>query len=230
MSDRDHSSDAGVFDRVAALTGRRLRLAAGIAGAEPHPSDRVVGRVVWLAIPVAVIDLRVVPVVAAAVVALQFLSRRRDRHTADRALMQELPPVVDLLSVAVAGGLTIPMAVQAVGDRLDGRFAAALGDCHELALRGQRLADALERLSDRFGDPVRPLIRVLVSAERYGTPLADALQQVAVDVRTARRRHAETTARRLPVLLLFPLVVCVLPAFVLLTVVPVLVSSLAALR
>ena len=44
-----------------------------------------------------------------------------------------------------------------------------------------------------------------------------------------RRREAEERARRLPVQLLFPLVVCVLPAFGLLAVVPLLAGSLPAL-
>ena len=45
-----------------------------------------------------------------------------------------------------------------------------------------------------------------------------------------RRRRAEVAARKLPVKLLFPLVLCILPAFALLTVVPVIVSSLRALE
>ena len=46
----------------------------------------------------------------------------------------------------------------------------------------------------------------------------------------AGRHELEVAARRLPVLLLFPLVLCVLPAFVLLTVVPLLASSLHDLQ
>ena len=49
---------------------------------------------------------------------------------------------------------------------------------------------------------------------------------LAREARLDRRRRAEARARRVPVLLLFPLVLCVLPAFGLLTVVPLLVGSL----
>jgi hypothetical protein len=45
-----------------------------------------------------------------------------------------------------------------------------------------------------------------------------------------RRRRAEEDARRLPVQLLFPLVLCVLPAFGLLAVVPLLLASLQSLQ
>ena len=44
-----------------------------------------------------------------------------------------------------------------------------------------------------------------------------------------RRRRAEEAARRLPVQLLFPLVLCVLPAFVLLAVVPLLLAAVPQL-
>ena len=67
---------------------------------------------------------------------------------------------------------------------------------------------------------------MLVASERYGVPLTEGLDRVAREARLERRRRAEERARRLPVLLLFPLVLCVLPAFGLLTVVPLLVGSL----
>jgi tight adherence protein C len=81
-----------------------------------------------------------------------------------------------------------------------------------------------------LGEPVRPLVRALTSSERYGVPLRDALDRLAVEVRLDRRRRAEEAARRVPVKLLFPLVLCVLPAFALLTVVPLLVGAFRSLR
>jgi tight adherence protein C len=53
---------------------------------------------------------------------------------------------------------------------------------------------------------------------------------LATDVRADRRRRAEEAARRVPVKLLFPLVLCVLPAFALLTVAPLLAGALGSLR
>jgi tight adherence protein C len=59
--------------------------------------------------------------------------------------------------------------------------------------------------------------------------LAPGLERLSLELRLDRRRRAEIEARRVPVRLLAPLVVCVLPAFALLTVVPLLVASLRAL-
>ena len=55
-------------------------------------------------------------------------------------------------------------------------------------------------------------------------------ERLAEDARRTELRRAETRARRVPVLLLFPLVLCILPAFALLTVAPLLASAVGALR
>jgi pilus assembly protein TadC len=79
------------------------------------------------------------------------------------------------------------------------------------------------------GPAARPLLDALLQHDRYGTPLLPALERVAIEARARRRRRAEEAARRLPVVLLFPLVLTTLPAFVLLTVVPLLAGSLGSL-
>ena len=92
---------------------------------------------------------------------------------------------------------------------------------------GRPTAEVLEAAGrGRSVPPARPLVDVLLASERYGVPLGDGLDRVAREARLERRRRAEERARRVPVLLLFPLVLCVLPAFGLLTVVPLLVGSL----
>ena len=84
------------------------------------------------------------------------------------------------------------------------------------------------RLGD-LGAAVRPLVAALVAAERYGAAVGARLERLALDARLAHRRRAEEAARRLPVQLLFPLVGCILPAFGLLTVVPLLAASMPRL-
>ena len=53
---------------------------------------------------------------------------------------------------------------------------------------------------------------------------------LADDIRTERRRHAERHARTLPVRLAFPLVLCTLPSFVLVAIVPALLGAVSTLR
>jgi tight adherence protein C len=74
------------------------------------------------------------------------------------------------------------------------------------------------------------LTAALQGAERYGAPLGDALERIAADVRRQRRQRAEEAARTLPVRLIFPLVLCTLPALVLLTIAPVVAGAVRSLR
>lgn len=154
-------------------------------------------------------------------------SRRARRRAAEVAA--SLPEAVDLLALAVTAGCTVPQAVAVVAARGHGAVARSLRGVVAATGRGARCADALEALPTALGDAVRPLVAPLVACERYGAPVADALDRVASEVRAGQRRRAEEAARRIPVKLLFPLVLCILPAFALLTVVPLLAGGLASL-
>lgn len=117
-----------------------------------------------------------------------------------------------------------------VAARAGGPAGVELRAAERRIRHGERTADALELVARDLGEPVRPLVTVLCASERYGTPLVPALEQLAREARTERRRRAEEAARRVPVKLLFPLVLCTLPAFALLTVVPLLIGSFDSLR
>ncbi len=182
----------------------------------------------------AMIALVVDPVMGLAVGAVMWITpyrRRAQLHRRKQAeIIEELPEAIDLLRLAVSSGLNVHLAVAAVGERLGGPVGDGLAEAVQRALAGMRLADALEPLPESVGEPVRPLVRVLIDGERYGTELEPALEQLAADSRLLRRRRAEEHARRLPLRLLLPLVLCILPAFILLTLAPVLAETLSILR
>jgi tight adherence protein C len=73
-------------------------------------------------------------------------------------------------------------------------------------------------------------VTVLTRTERLGTSLAEATSELAAGVRESRRLARTERARTAPVKMLFPLVFLVLPAFLLLTVVPVLLTTLQSIR
>lgn len=206
--------------------GRPVRRALGRAPDE-GADRRVGGALVLVAVgavlhPVLGAAAGTMPLVAPA------LHRRRARGRAAAALVDEVPDVVDLFRVAAVGGLTVHQAVREIEPLVRGPIGDALTEVRRLVQLGERLCDALDPLS-RLGDPVRPLARVLASSACDGAPLREPLERVAEQARDVRRRRAEERARRAPVLLLFPLVLCVLPAFVLLTVVPLLAGAVRSL-
>jgi tight adherence protein C len=158
------------------------------------------------------------------------LRSRRALRSRQAAVDASVPEVVDLLTLATGAGLTVRHAVAAVAARADGPLAPVLARVVAEADQGRRLADALEDVPAHAGESTRPLIGVLLASERYGAPVGAGLERLAAEVRADARRRAEAAARRVPVKLLFPLVVCILPAFGLLTVAPLVASAIRSLR
>ncbi len=162
---------------------------------------------------------------------------QRRRH--DRELMSArtrgLPNAVLLLQVAIAAGLTPRAAISAVGDLPveHGELGVVTQD---FALVGQRLdlgadlASVILSLDQRQTSAsfIR-VLDVLRRAEVDGVALATHLEIVLHDLRRERARALDAAAQRLTVSLLFPLVVCILPAFVVLAVVPLLLGALSSL-
>lgn len=203
------------------------------AGTRRQLSRRVRAAVAFvIPLPVASPPVNVVLGLVAAGVLwwLPALQRRRAEKLRLAHITDGVPEVVDLLVLAVGAGLTVPLALDAVSRRATGELADELGRAVAVSQRGHRLADALDDVPTRCGDAVRPLIAALAASERYGAPLLDGLERVAADVRASRRRRADEAARKVSVKLLFPLVLCILPAFALLTVAPLIASALRSLR
>jgi tight adherence protein C len=140
------------------------------------------------------------------------------------------PAVLDLLGAALLAGLNPHKAVLRVAERAPEALQDDLGLAAAVLGLGGTPAAALHAAADRSGlDELRAAASALEAAERWGAPPAEALAARAEALRSRARLHAEAQAGRAAVRLAFPLVLCFLPAFVLLTVVPTIASSLHAL-
>lgn len=209
--------------------GQRMRLLAPSSAPDGSRARRV-GLVAIVGVTTAAAAPVLVPVVAFGAWSLPKLRARRQQRRHLARLEAALPEVVDLLVLAVGAGATVSHAVAAAGRRGVGPLAAEMRRITEEVRRGGRIADALDELPSRTSEAIRPLSAALASSERYGAPLATALQRLGDDVRRQRQRRSEEAARKVPVLLLFPLVLCILPAFALLTVAPLVAGALRTLR
>lgn len=95
---------------------------------------------------------------------------------------------------------------------------------------GGRWRDELRAASVRLGLPdLQRVVAALTRSESLGSSLGEELPRLANDVREARTAAATERARAAPVKMLFPLVFLILPAFLLLTVVPVLVTTVRSI-
>lgn len=159
---------------------------------------------------------------------LRGLAGRRRTHAEDRALEEALPVALDLLGVAVGAGCTPYLAVEVAARWIPGPLGGVLAGVPRACALGAPFGAVLDGVA-AARPRLRPLADALLASERLGAPVGPALARLADEERAALRRRAETRARQVPVRLLFPLVFLVLPAFLLLTVVPGLASGLARL-
>lgn len=144
-----------------------------------------------------------------ALVQLRIRQRRRD-------LTEAFPDALDMLVVCVEAGLGLDAAIERVAKEIRighpqlGVELALVG----LEMRaGKSREEALRALVERVGiDDVRALVTLLVQAERYGTSIAEALRGHSKEMRVQRLQRARETAAKLPVKLVFPVVLFIFPA------------------
>jgi tight adherence protein C len=77
---------------------------------------------------------------------------------------------------------------------------------------GMSRREAYLALADRTGAPdLRRFVNAILQADRYGISISAVLRTQASEMRRKRRQRAEEQAMKIPVKVLFPLMVCILP-------------------
>ncbi len=124
-----------------------------------------------------------------------------------------LPDTLDQMSIAVQAGLGFDSAMLRVARNGKGVLAQELVRTMQDIQVGQTRRNAYEDLAKRTGSvPLRRFVRTIIQAEAYGIPLADVLEAQADEMRLLRRQNAERKAMEIPVKVVFPLILCILPA------------------
>jgi Flp pilus assembly protein TadB len=125
----------------------------------------------------------------------------------------------DLLAACLRAGLPVPTAITAVAGELPPTAAHALKASADLLALG---ADPDTAWAPATNCPdTAALARGARRAAQSGTALADLAADLASTVRANAADAAETTAQRAGVLIVAPLGLCFLPAFICLGIVPV---------
>lgn len=142
------------------------------------------------------------------------------------------PETIELVVLALQAGASPLGAVEAIAGRagVEPVVGEAFGEVAHRMHRGAGLADALVALPERLGPVAAEFADSIAAADRYGMPLGPVLDRLAAEARDERRRRSEIEARSLPVKLSFPLVVCTLPSFVLVAIVPAVLGAISTLR
>jgi tight adherence protein C len=127
-----------------------------------------------------------------------------------------LPDALDLMGVSVVAGSGLDAAINRVAEEM-GLSNKPVGQEFELLgleLRaGKSRQDALRNLALRTDlEDVSSLVTLLIQTEKFGTSISQALRIHSDSMRTKRFQRAEEVAAKLPVKLIFPLVLFILPS------------------
>ncbi len=158
---------------------------------------------------------------------------RLARPRADRARsLTELAVAADLLSVTLRAGLPVGVAVSRVGEALEGPLSGQLVQIGRELQAGISPRQAWQRLAiagSAKGSVPGPARRLVNAAQRTadsGAAMSGALSRCADDIRADAAHARQAHAQRMGVLLVFPLGLCFLPAFIFGGLVPVVLAVL----
>jgi len=164
--------------------------------------------------------------------ALNFVGRwwmKKLAHRKIDATASVFVDFIDLLVVLLKSGNSTRQSFHAISQWSQPLVRTAATEVLASSETHTRFVDALPLLITYFGTGATGVVNALAASERDGLPLAPLLERLSHEAHCERRRIAQEDAAKLPVRLSFPLVLCVLPSFVTLTIVPILVGALSSL-
>jgi pilus assembly protein TadC len=173
----------------------------------------LVAGVGWWGVPLAVVVATVSYVLLGRLSSAAQTRRRLE-------LVAQLPQACDLLSVCLDAGLPLRRATTVIAEALDGPLGALLAELSAKVQLGADEGRAWAHLGE--GEPALAGLGAEVArAVDSGVTLSHTLRELGGDARRAAAAAAEVRARRVGVRSVLPLMVCFLPAFLLLGVVPI---------
>ncbi len=154
-------------------------------------------------------------------------------RTRQKKLNEGLPDALDLLVVCVEAGLGLNAAMKRVADDFKVGNPVLSQEFNLLNLEilaGLDREQALRNLSERTGvEDLSTLCAILIQADRFGTSIATALRVQSDTMRTKRRQRLEEKAAQTPVKLIFPLLLFIFPALMVVILGPAVIQVMETL-
>ena len=147
---------------------------------------------------------------------LQNSGQRRQQR-----IPSDLPDVLDMLTICVEAGLGFDAALGQVARNTKGPLAAEFSRMLQEMQIGKSRSEALRAMADRTTVPeLRAFVSALTQSAELGIPVAQVLREQSKEMRVRRRQRAEEQAQKVPVKITFPLIMCLLPALLVMIVGP----------
>ncbi len=142
---------------------------------------------------------------------IQIVIRKRKRK-----ILEGFPDALDLMVVCVESGMGLDSALLRAGKEMEIRNKLISEEFKILNLElraGKSRRDALRNLATRIDlEDVKNLVSLLIQTDRFGTSIAKALRVYSDSMRSKRFQRADELANKLPVKLVFPLILFIFPS------------------
>jgi tight adherence protein C len=146
-------------------------------------------------------------------------------------LRTELPDAIDLLTISVEAGLAFDAALAQVAQNTEGPLGQEFFRVLQEMQIGTGRLDALRALSERTDlEELRVFVGAMVQADGFGIPVANVLRVQSREMRVKRRQRAEEKAQKVPVKILFPLILCIMPALFIVVLGPAAIQMVSQFR
>lgn len=158
--------------------------------------------------------VRVLLALAVAVVAyfgpdLVVWGRAQERQEAIRAALAD---TLDQITISIEAGLGLETAIIRAGEHGSGPLAHELMRTIQDMRVGLSRKEAYTALADRTSvTDLKRFARAIMQADAYGVSVSNVVRTQSKDLRAKRRQRAEEKAMKVPVQVLFPLMLCILP-------------------
>lgn len=149
-----------------------------------------------------------------------------------RAIEQAMPDALDLLVVCVEGGLSLDGSILQVARRTNSVLAAELRRFQSDVSTGMARRDAFQGLAARTprSESLAFFCATMVQADKLGMSIASTLRTLAETMRTRRRQHAETQARKAPLKMLPCIIFFMIPPFFVVILMPAVFNFIGMAR
>jgi tight adherence protein C len=131
-----------------------------------------------------------------------------------KKVLRAMPDAMDLITTCVEAGLGLDAALARVAEKSSGPLADELSRMLRDVAMGKLRREAMTELDERIGvEELSSFINSVIQAEQLGVGIAQVLRVQSDQLRTRRRQKAEQSAHEAPIKMLFPLVLFIFPAF-----------------
>lgn len=144
-----------------------------------------------------------------------FFALNRAMEARKAGIQKALPEFLDMVSSTVQAGLALNSALGYAVEAVPGPLGDEIKEALSEIRLGRARAEALRAVGERTNHPaLRNALRVMTQAERLGANIAKLLNDLAADARHQRLMLVEEMAAKLPVKMVFPMVLFMIPAIV----------------